>query len=768
MERLTDHGQHLAPHEAQTDARAPQRLWVISPCFNRPEDAQNLCQALATLKLPPNPAPTLVLVDNASTPSMAESLGASPIPGPWRCHHLRLPTNIGGSGGYNAGLAYAVAHADPDDPVWLLDSDALPEPDALLALLETLSTPGVAAAGSLLKDPDTGEYYELGGRVIARTGEYASAWNPDSGSPPTQPIDAEYLAACSLLTTARAIRRTGLMPDTFLNGDDVAWGYRLARATGGRLVATPHSVVVHPQWDRMRTIARYFAARNSMSALPQAGVGVFHRAIREAARAATLHATGLHALGNLHLIGLRHAASGRVMGFPPEGTNLGLPDRSTPSQGGSSPSEPQAPARGLSGAQRPRAGAWGSEVATVLARILRPRKRTVSARARIADFFNAPGSHAVDGNTGWSITTSPATQLTRAVGAMLTGSKLALKLKRQGGSFAHAPPAPMSKEVRGGDQGLSIIIVAYNRKAALLRTLEHLHAVEPSASAEIVVVDNASSDGTADAVRDQHPTVRLIELDENTGVAAFNRGVEASTGQTVLILDDDSWPDPTALALALELLAEREDVAAVALHPRHPGGGRSEWPFARRVEQACDAWPVMGCGNLVRKAAWQHVGGYCEGYFLYRNDTDLALSLGTVGKVWFDPSWVVWHDSPAAARKSVRWCHLATRNWLWMAKRHSRHPSRFWAWLGVVQAFRLAGARPSAIIAVLKGVRDGLFHAAPPTVSSSPQGWRALMRLRLGKPIPSAPRYVGPCPTRPSPSTSAPTSSEPSPMTRST
>lgn len=737
MERLTDHGQHLAPHEAQTDARAPQRLWVISPCFNRPEDAQNLCQALATLKLPPNPAPTLILVDNASTPSMAESLGASPIPGPWRCHHLRLPTNIGGSGGYNAGLAYAVAHADPDDPVWLLDSDALPEPDALLALLETLSVPGVAAAGSLLKDPDTGEYYELGGRVNARTGEYASAWNPDSGSPPTQPIDAQYLAACSLLTTARAIRQTGLMPDTFLNGDDVAWGYRLARATGGRLVATPHSVVVHPRWDRMRTIARYFAARNSMSALPQAGVGVFHRAIREAARAATLHATGLHALGNLHLIGLRHAASGRVMGFPPKGTDFGNPDRP-----------------GLTRQQAEQ------EVSG--------KARVVSARARRADFFNAKGSIAVDAQGGWTITTSRSTQLTRAAGAMLTGSKLALKLKRQGGSFAHAPPAPMSKEVRGGDQGLSIIIVAYNRKAALLRTLEHLHAAEPGASAEIVVVDNASSDGTADAVGDQYPTVRLIELDENTGVAAFNRGVEASTGQTVLILDDDSWPDPTALALALELLAQREDVAAVALHPRHPGGGRSEWPFARRVEQACDAWPVMGCCNLVRKAAWKHVGGYCEGYFLYRNDTDLALSLGTVGKVWFDPSWIVWHDSPAAARKSVRWCHLATRNWLWMAKRHSRHPSRFWAWLGVVQAFRLAGARPSAIIAVLKGVRDGLFRAAPPTVSSSAQGWKALMRLRLGKPIPSAPRYVGPCPTRPSPSTSAPTSSEPSPMTRST
>jgi GT2 family glycosyltransferase len=687
--------------------------------------------------LTPDLTPTLILVDNASTPSLAESLGASPIPGPWRCHHLRLASNIGGSGGYNAGLAYAVTHAQPDDPVWLLDSDAVPEPGALVALLETLSIPGVAVAGSLLKDPDTGEFYELGGRIDPKTGEYGSVWTPGSDLP-TRPVDAQYLAACSLLTTAHAIRQAGLMPDTFLNGDDVAWGFRLSRATVGRLVATPESVVAHPQWDRMRTIARYFAARNSMSALPQAGVGVFHRAMREAARAATLHATGLHALGDLHLLGLRHASQGRVMGFPPKGTDLGNPNRP-----------------GLTHEQAER------EVAG--------KARVVSARARRADFFNAKGSIAVDAQGGWTITTSRTTQFVRAVGAMLTGFKLALRLKRQNGSFAHAPPAPMADEVRGADHGLSIIIVAYNRKAALLRTLERLHAAEPSASAEIIVVDNASSDGTADAVREQYPAVRLVELSENTGVAAFNRGVEASTGHTVLILDDDSWPDPTALALALELLAERHDIAAVALHPRHPDGGRSEWPFARRVETACDQWPVMGCGNLVRKSAWQRVGGYCEGYFLYRNDTDLALSLGTAGKVWFDPSWVVWHDSPAAARKSVRWCHLATRNWLWMAKRHSRHPSRFWAWLGVAQAFRLAGTRPGAIAAVLKGVRDGLLSAAPPTTASSPQGWKALMRLRLCKPMPSSPRYVGPCPTSTTPqSTSAPTSSEPAPMTRST
>src|SRR5690606_34605702 len=103
----------------------------------------------------------------------------------------------------------------------------------------------------------------------------------------------------------------------------------------------------------------------------------------------------------------------------------------------------------------------------------------------------------------------------------------------------------------------------------------------------------------------------------------------------------------------------------------------SERPFAR-VLGGCSAprddWPVMGCGNLVRRSAWQAVGGYEESFFLYRNDVDLALKLlaagGKGGGVWFDPTWVVWHDSPAAApnrRKSLRWFELATRNWIWLA-----------------------------------------------------------------------------------------------------
>src|SRR5690606_14091321 len=110
------------------------------------------------------------------------------------------------------------------------------------------------------------------------------------------------------------VRQAGLFPDTFLNGDDVGWGCRVRQATRGRLLGVPASRVAHPQPDRMRAAARYFAARGAMVALAEAGVPVFGRAMREAARAAAMHATGLHALGELHLRGLADAADGRVMG----------------------------------------------------------------------------------------------------------------------------------------------------------------------------------------------------------------------------------------------------------------------------------------------------------------------------------------------------------------------------------------------------------------------------------------------------------------------
>ncbi|MDX2130883.1 MAG: glycosyltransferase [Planctomycetota bacterium] len=280
---------------------------------------------------------------------------------------------------------------------------------------------------------------------------------------------------------------------------------------------------------------------------------------------------------------------------------------------------------------------------------------------------------------------------------------------------------------------LSAVVLHYRRPDALAHTLASLRAA-PRCD-EIIVVDNASADDTPDRVPREFPGVRVLALDANRGVEGFNRGVLAARGDLLLILDDDASPDPDALRAALDLLAREPGVVGVALHPRHPRTGATEWPFAR---EARGGFPVMGCANIVRRDAWDRVGGYEPAFFLYRNDVDLALKLLGAGlDVRFDPAWVAWHDSPAAARKSDRWLRLATRNWVWLAKRHGRGvPALLGGVAGVARALLHAGANPARVRRVLAGAWEGLATPAPALpscVARDGRAWRAFMRLRRGR-----------------------------------
>jgi GT2 family glycosyltransferase len=280
---------------------------------------------------------------------------------------------------------------------------------------------------------------------------------------------------------------------------------------------------------------------------------------------------------------------------------------------------------------------------------------------------------------------------------------------------------------------LSVIILSFNRREALLRTLREIDVWRTAINAEVIVVDNASTDNSPAAVREHAPWARLIVQATNTGVAGFSAGAALATGDTLLILDDDSWPDPQALTAALALLAAKPTIAAVALVPKHPKTNAIEWPFVTRATPRCT---IMGCGNLVRAEAWRKVGGYEAGFFLYRNDTDLAMKLLGAGfDVWLDPAWIVWHDSPAAAEKSERWLHLATRNWLWLCRRHgaSWRIKLLAGTLGVLTALRHAGPSLSRLRKVLRGVTDGIDLDAPPlppTVIVTGTAMKLYLRMR--------------------------------------
>lgn len=277
----------------------------------------------------------------------------------------------------------------------------------------------------------------------------------------------------------------------------------------------------------------------------------------------------------------------------------------------------------------------------------------------------------------------------------------------------------------------SVIILTFDRRDALARTLREL---ANQGLTDVTVVDNASTDTTRDMLASDFPHVRTIALPRNVGVTGYNIGVRQTTGDYVLILDDDSWPDKGVVPQAVDFLAANTRTAAVALLPRHPASFADEWKFAPKVCRGY--WPVMGCGNLVRREAWLKVGGYEELFFLYRNDTDLALKLLASGRdVYFNPQWVVWHDSPAATAKSERWLKYATRNWVWMCRRHGRG---WWKLVGeaagIAWAARLAGFDLARLGEVMDGARTGFRQHAPgmpATVAPDGSALRELVRLQL-------------------------------------
>ena len=221
---------------------------------------------------------------------------------------------------------------------------------------------------------------------------------------------------------------------------------------------------------------------------------------------------------------------------------------------------------------------------------------------------------------------------------------------------------------------LSIVIVSFNTRDDLERCLESLTTNPPAVPHDIVVVDNASRDGSPDAVRARWPAIQVLVQSRNLGFAAANNvGIRATTGELVLLLNSDTLVPRGALDTLVARLRERTE-AGVAGPRLVDAAGRVELsfgpmispvaelrqklvmllhqrrfgPVSKRVERATSTerfvdW-VSGAALLVHRRDAEAVGLLDERYFLYTEDVDFCAAIRARGRrVLFTPAATITH-----------------------------------------------------------------------------------------------------------------------------
>ena len=235
---------------------------------------------------------------------------------------------------------------------------------------------------------------------------------------------------------------------------------------------------------------------------------------------------------------------------------------------------------------------------------------------------------------------------------------------------------------------LSIVVVSWNVRDLLRACLAALPR-----DAEVIVVDNASSDGSAAMVAAEFPTVRLVANQDNRGfTGGNNQGLALAQGRYVLLLNPDTLVQDNALETLVGFLDSHPATGVVGPQLRYADGSLQSsrrrfptlatallestplawhWPFERNrwaqryhmadrsadVEQEVD-W-LVGAALLTRRKVLEQVGGFDEGYFMYSEELDWQRRVKAAGwKIVYVPEAVITHYEGKSSEQVIAARHI--------------------------------------------------------------------------------------------------------------
>jgi len=192
---------------------------------------------------------------------------------------------------------------------------------------------------------------------------------------------------------------------------------------------------------------------------------------------------------------------------------------------------------------------------------------------------------------------------------------------------------------------VTVNILSYNRMDELRFTLQKVFEQDYK-NIEVIVVDNASTDGSGDMVETEFPEVKLIRLNKNIGVAGWNRGFEVANGEYVLVLDDDSYPEIGSISAGVKIIENNELVAVVGftIFNAHHNLIENKEEYVKSHGQIFETSGFIGCGALIKRNVFLKLNGFDNSIFLYYNELEFAIRAKNAGyKILFLPNARVTH-----------------------------------------------------------------------------------------------------------------------------
>lgn len=224
---------------------------------------------------------------------------------------------------------------------------------------------------------------------------------------------------------------------------------------------------------------------------------------------------------------------------------------------------------------------------------------------------------------------------------------------------------------------VSVVMLAWNRKQEVeigLREMQKLNYP----NVEMIVVDNGSSDGTAQMVYENFPKTNLVRLHKNTGMTGYNVGLATARGKYVIMLDDDSHLAPDAISNMVKLweTEENRDVGAMAFRVVNPINGSLVthlWEERLNVAEPGrerEITSFAACGAAVRRDVLDEVGYFDDDFFLYATEDDLSIRIWDAGyKIVYEPRCGSFHRESQLMRNWKRY-GFGFRNATWFNIKH--------------------------------------------------------------------------------------------------